>query len=415
MGRKFIRISLGGIHDEAEIRGHRRTYIGAMPGKIIQAIRRVETHNPVFMLDEIDKLTLDFHGDPASALLEVLDPEQNSDFRDNYLDVGFDLSPIMFITTANTTGTILGPLLDRMEVIKLSGYTEGEKVQIAQRYLIPRQLKENGLTHAEVAFSKTSIEAITRFYTRESGVRNLDREIGAVCRKAATAIIEGKPLQRLITPKVVREMLGKTRFGKMDETRERTSLPGIATGLAWTPVGGEVLFIEASKMEGARGFKITGSVGNVMQESAQAALTYVRSKAEHIGLNPLFFDTIDIHLHIPAGATPKDGPSAGVTMTTALVSLLLDKAVRPNLAMTGEVTLSGKVLPVGGIKEKVLAAHRAGIKIVVLPKQNQQDLDELPEEVKKAIQFKLVRNMDEVLKLGLDLKANKNTKNITEK
>ncbi len=405
LGRKFIRISLGGVRDEAEIRGHRRTYIGAMPGRILQAIRRSESHNPVFMLDEIDKLTFDFHGDPGSALLEVLDPEQNSEFRDHYLEVSYDLSQVMFITTANQLDTIPGPLLDRMEIIDISGYTEGEKLAIAKNYLIPRQLKENGLRTKEITFSDDGIKAIIQHYTREAGVRSLEREIGSICRKFVTRMSEGKGKSITINPRNIKVLLGKPTHYGSEEIAVRTSLPGVATGLAWTPVGGEILFIEATKMTGGKGFQITGSIGNVMQESARAALSYVRSKAEQFKIPEDFFDTNDIHLHVPAGAQPKDGPSAGVTMATALVSLITGKQVDPLIAMTGEITLRGLVLPVGGIKEKVLAAHRAGIIKVILPRRNQIDLEELPEEVKKTIKFVYADTVDDVLKTAL-LKPN---------
>ncbi len=402
LGRKFIRVSLGGIRDEAEIRGHRRTYIGAMPGRIIQALRRVESHNPVFMLDEIDKLSFDFHGDPASALLEVLDPEQNFEFRDNYLEVAFDLSEVMFITTANTLETIPAPLLDRMEVIQLSGYTESEKIAIAQQYLIARQLRENGLKSGEIIFEEDAIRAIIGQYTREAGVRNLEREIGRVCRKVVTRLSEGKNGHTSINAELVKEYLGRPRFRGNEEIARRTAVPGVATGLAWTPVGGDVLFIEATRMPGGKGFKITGSVGNVMQESAQAALSYVRARAENLGLPADFFDKLDIHLHIPSGAQPKDGPSAGVTIATALVSLLRNIIVRPDVGMTGEITLRGQVLPVGGIKEKILAAHRAGLKTIILPLQNEYDLNELPEEVRQAITFVFADTIDDVLKHALE-------------
>jgi ATP-dependent Lon protease len=401
LGRKFIRISLGGVRDEAEIRGHRRTYIGAMPGRILQAIRRSDSRNPVFMLDEIDKLTFDFHGDPGSALLEVLDPEQNSEFRDHYLEVAYDLSQVMFITTANQLDTIPGPLMDRMEIIDISGYTEGEKLEIARNYLIPRQLRENGLRSKEISFSDDGIKAIIQNYTREAGVRSLEREIGAVCRKFVTRMSEGLTKSITINPRNVKDLLGKpTHFGSQ-EIAMRTSLPGVATGLAWTPVGGEILFIEATKMAGGKGFQITGSLGNVMQESARAALSYVRSKADQLKIPSDFFDTHDIHLHIPAGAQPKDGPSAGVTMATALVSLISGKQVDPLVAMTGEITLRGLVMPVGGIKEKVLAAHRAGIKKIILPRRNQIDLEELPEEVLKSTKFVFADTVDDVLKSAL--------------
>ena len=358
MERKFIRISLGGVRDEAEIRGHRRTYIGAMPGRIIHALRRVETRNPVFMLDEIDKLGADFRGDPSAALLEALDPEQNNEFRDNYLEVGFDLSQVMFITTANQLETIPAPLLDRMEIIKLAGYTENEKMNIAKYYLIPRQIRENGLRTKEIEFTDEGIKRIIRMYTREAGVRNLEREIGTICRKTATKITEEDSTPHYkITPEMVTEFLGRAKFIKTVEIASRTAIPGVATGLAWTPVGGEILFIEASKMEGSKGFQITGSIGKVMQESAQAALSYIRSHANELDIDANFYENTDLHLHIPAGAQPKDGPSAGVTIVSALVSLLTNRTIRPNIGMTGEISLSGQVLPVGGIKEKVLAAH----------------------------------------------------------
>jgi ATP-dependent Lon protease len=405
MGRKFVRISLGGVRDEAEIRGHRRTYIGAMPGRIIQALRRVETRNPVFMLDEIDKLSFDFRGDPASALLEVLDPEQNLEFRDNYIEVAFDLSQVMFITTANQMETIPGPLLDRMEIIQLSGYTDSEKFEIARRYLIPRQLRENSLRSEEIEFTPKALTTIIRHYTREAGVRNLEREIGSICRKVATKITEGKITRQVVDENTVREFLGRPKYLGTEEIQRRTEIPGVATGLAWTPVGGDVLFIEATIMPGSKGFITTGSVGKVMQESAQAALSYVRSRAAQLGIDPTIFEKSDIHLHIPAGAQPKDGPSAGVTMATALVSLLTGRLVRSDVGMTGEITLRGQVLPVGGIKEKVLAAHRAGLKTVILPKDNEADLEDLPEEVHNAIQFILIDSVDEVLEHALEQKV----------
>jgi len=402
MGRKFIRVSLGGVRDEAEIRGHRRTYIGAMPGRILQALRRIESRNPVFMLDEIDKLSFDFHGDPASALLEVLDPEQNIEFRDHYLEVAFDLSQVMFITTANQLETIPAPLLDRMEVIRIAGYTDGEKAAIAKKYLIPRQLRENGLRSDEIQFSDEAVYHLIRKYTREAGVRNLEREIGAVARKVVTQITEGKNGTQAITPDMIREFLGRPLYLGSEEIIERTSMPGVATGLAWTPVGGDILFIEATRMPGSKGFQITGSLGNVMQESARAALSFVRSRAEKLGLQADFFEKSDVHLHIPAGAQPKDGPSAGVTMATALVSLISGRPVKANVGMTGEITLRGQVLPVGGIKEKVLAAHRSGLKVIVLPKRNEMDLEDLPEEVRKAIEFVFVETVDEVLQAALE-------------
>ncbi len=401
MGRKFIRISLGGMRDEAEIRGHRRTYIGAMPGRILQALRRVESHNPVFMLDEVDKLTFDFHGDPASALLEVLDPEQNSEFRDHYLEVAYDLSQVMFITTANQLDPIPPPLRDRMEIITLSGYTEGEKIAIANGYLFPRQIRENGLRVEEITLTEDSLKEIIRSYTREAGVRSLEREVGSVCRKVVTHIAEGKLETVEITPDKVHEYLGRPTFFGTEEIDMRTSIPGVATGLAYTPVGGDVLFIEATRMPGSKGFQITGSLGNVMQESARAALSYVRSRADELGLDGSFFDKSDIHLHIPAGAQPKDGPSAGITMATALVSLISGRPVRHDVGMTGEITLRGQVLPVGGIKEKVLAAHRNGLKTVILPMRNEADLEDLPEEVRKSLKFVFVETMDEAIYAAL--------------
>jgi ATP-dependent Lon protease len=402
MGRKFIRISLGGMRDEAEIRGHRRTYIGAMPGRILQAIRRVESHNPVFMLDEVDKLTFDFHGDPASALLEVLDPEQNSEFRDHYLEVAYDLSQVMFITTANLLEPIPPPLRDRMEIISLSGYTEGEKISIADGYLIPRQVRENGLHPEEICFTRAGLQTAIRSYTREAGVRNLEREIGSVCRKVVTNIAEGKVKTVEITPEKVRDYLGRPTFFGNEEVTKRLSIPGVATGLAYTPVGGDILFIEATRMPGSKGFQITGSLGNVMQESARAALSFVRSRAEKLGLEASFFEKSDFHLHIPGGAQPKDGPSAGVTIATSLVSLVSGRLVRPDLAMTGEITLQGQVLPVGGIKEKLLAAHRSGLVTVILPRRNEADLEDLPEEVRSSMHFILVETMDEVLEAALE-------------
>ncbi len=400
--RKFIRLSLGGVRDEAEIRGHRRTYIGAMPGRIIQSLRRVGTKNPIFMLDEIDKVSSDFRGDPASALLEVLDPEQNYEFRDNYLEAPFDLSQVMFITTANQLGTIPSPLLDRMEVIQISGYTENEKINIAKKYLVPRQLKQNGLEPEEIKFDHAAIKHITHAYTKESGVRNLEREIGTICRKIATAITEGKNIPDVINAQEVRELLGKPKFHDTDEIIRRTSLPGVATGLAWTPVGGDILFIEATKMPGSKGFTITGSIGKVMQESAQTALSLVRSKAIELNISPDDFANNDVHLHVPAGAQPKDGPSAGITISTALVSLFTNRLVRADIAMTGEISLKGQVLPVGGIKEKLLAAHRSGINTVILPKNNEVDLDDIPEEIKKEMSYHLVENIEEVLKFALE-------------
>jgi len=405
LGRKFVRISLGGTRDEAEIRGHRRTYIGAMPGRIIQALRRVETRNPVFMLDEVDKLVFDFHGDPASALLEVLDPEQNVEFRDHYLEVPFDLSQVMFITTANLLEPIPAPLRDRMEIINLSGYTEREKIAIARGYLIPRQLRENGLRPEEIRFTDEALQKIIRSYTREAGVRNLEREIGSVCRKVVTQIAEASINETVITVEKVQEYLGRPRYFSDEEIAWRTSVPGVATGLAWTPFGGDVLFIEATQMPGSKGFQITGSIGNVMQESARAALSYVRSRTQQLGLADDFFEKTDVHLHIPAGAQPKDGPSAGVAIVTALVSLISGRPVRRDVGMTGEITLRGQVLPVGGIKEKVLAAHRSGLKTVILPRYNQADLEDIPNEVLNELQFIFVEDVDEVLQAALEPKT----------
>jgi ATP-dependent Lon protease len=402
LGRKFCRISLGGVRDEAEIRGHRRTYIGALPGRIIQALKRTESRNPVFMLDEVDKLGHDFRGDPSSALLEVLDPEQNREFRDHYLEVAFDLSQVMFITTANSLAPIPGPLRDRMEIIEISSYTEGDKIAIAKGYLLPRQLRENGLLAKEVELTDEAIEVIIRSYTREAGVRNLEREIGAVCRKIVTKIAEGSKRKIKVTPKIVRDFLGRPKFYHTEEIATRTALPGVATGLSWTPVGGEVLFIEATCMPGSKGFQLTGSLGDVMQESARAALSYVRSNAEKLGLGSDFFQDTDIHLHVPAGAQPKDGPSAGVTMATALVSLVSGKPIKAEVGMTGEITLRGQVMPVGGIKEKILAAHRAGLSVIIIPKRNEADLEELPEEVLQDLEFRFVETMDEVLQIALD-------------
>jgi ATP-dependent Lon protease len=394
LGREFIRQSLGGVHDEAEIRGHRRTYIGAMPGRIIQAIRRVGTRNPVFMLDEVDKIGADFRGDPASALLEVLDPEQNREFRDHYLDVPFDLSQVMFVTTANVLDTIPAPLRDRMEVLQLSGYTEDEKLSIAKGYLIPRQIRENGLKPEEIAFEDAALQRIIREYTREAGVRELERQIGTICRKVAAQVAEGATEPVMVTEQVAVDYLGKPSY--FYEAAERTQVPGVVTGLAWTPTGGDILFIEATKMKGNKGFTITGQLGDVMRESAQAALSYVRSNAKELGIDEESFANLDIHLHVPAGAIPKDGPSAGVAMATALASLMKGEPVNSELGMTGEITLRGQVLPVGGIKEKVLAAHRAGLKIVSLPRRNEKDLDELPEDVKSEMKFILVDRVEQV-------------------
>ncbi len=405
MERKFIRASLGGIRDEAEIRGHRRTYIGSMPGRILQSLRRVGSRNPVFMLDEVDKLTMDFHGDPASALLEVLDPEQNSEFSDNYLEVAYDLSQVFFIATANTLEYIPGPLRDRMEIIYLSGYTENEKLAIARGYLIPRQIRENSLRESEVKFTDEAIKLIIRQYTREAGVRNLERKIGAVCRKIGTRIAEGKSKKYRVTPKLVEEFLDHPIYLGPEELNKRTSIPGVVPGLAWTSFGGDILLIEATSMPGGRGFQITGSIGNVMQESARAALSYVRSRAHSLGLPHEFFDKHDIHMHIPAGAQPKDGPSAGVTMATSLVSLISGRKVKPQIGMTGEITLRGQVLAIGGVKEKVLAAHRSGLTTVILPKPNEQDLDDVPDEIRKSMKFIFAETVDDVINAALEKKS----------
>ncbi|HSQ40632.1 MAG TPA: endopeptidase La, partial [Anaerolineales bacterium] len=414
LDRKFTRMSLGGMRDEAEIRGHRRTYIGAMPGRILQAMRRIESRNPVFMLDEIDKLVFDFHGDPASALLEVLDPEQNSEFRDNYLEVPIDLSQVMFITTANTLETVPGPLLDRMEIIYLSGYTDREKIAIARGYLIPRQLRENGLRAKEVIFSDESLQKIIREYTREAGVRNLERKIGAVCRKVGTRIAEGRRSAVKMTPKVVEELLDNPIYLGQEEISRRTSIPGVVPGLAWTSFGGDILYIESTKMPGNKGFQVSGSLGNVMQESARAAFSYVRSRADELKLSADFFNNNDIHLHVPAGATPKDGPSAGVTMATSLVSLISGRKVLPQVGMTGEITLRGQVLPVGGIKEKILAAHRNGLRTIIMPKRNKQDLDDVPDEIKKSMKFVFAETVEDVLDASLE-KAKKPVKTTAKK
>lgn len=405
MGRKFIRISLGGVHDEAEIRGHRRTYIGAMPGRVLQALRRVESRNPVFMLDEVDKMGKDFRGDPASALLEVLDPEQNREFRDHYLEEAFDLSSVMFITTANWMETIPAPLLDRMEVIRLSGYTENEKIAIAQGYLQPRQVRENGLRKSEITFTDEGLLEIIRGYTREAGVRNMEREIGQVCRRVATRVAEGKLKHVDITPEAVRKYLRKPRFHGPEEISQRTSMPGVATGLAWTPTGGDVLFVEATAMDGGKEFQLTGSLGQVMQESAKAALSYVRSVSADLNIDSDYWQKHDIHIHVPAGAQPKDGPSAGVTMAAAIASMVTGRTIHHNVGMTGEITLRGKVLPVGGVKEKVLAAHRIGLRKVILPAKNQVDLEDVPDEVREEMEFILVETVDEVFSAALAKKS----------
>jgi ATP-dependent Lon protease len=406
VGRKFVRMSLGGVRDEAEIRGHRRTYVGAMPGRFVQAIRRAESNNPVIMLDEVDKVGSDWRGDPSSALLEALDPEQNKDFRDHYLDLPFDLSRVMFITTANTLDTIPPPLRDRMEIIQLPGYTEEEKVQIARNYLVPKQLKAHGLTEAEVKFDDDALRAIIGDYTREAGVRNVEREVAAVVRKVATRVAEGVSTEVMVDAALVRELLGRPRY--FGEVAERIDRPGVATGLVWTPVGGEIMFVEATQMPGKKSLKLTGQMGDVMKESAEAALSFVRSKAKELGIDPSFFENNDIHIHVPAGAVPKDGPSAGVALVTALVSLLTGQIVRSDVAMTGEITLRGKVLPIGGVKEKVLGARRAGISTVILPRRNESDLEDLAPELRDQMTFVFVDNAEDVLRVALDTEAEAN-------
>jgi ATP-dependent Lon protease len=397
--RKFVRMSLGGMHDEAEIRGHRRTYIGAMPGSIIQSIRRAESRNPVFMLDEIDKVGADFRGDPSSALLEVLDPEQNSTFRDHYLDLPFDLSKVFFITTANVLETIHPALRDRMEILMLPGYTEHEKIVIAQKYLIPKQMEKHGLEQGDVRFSEEGIKKIVSSYTKEAGVRNLERQIARVCRKVAFKKGQGEKTGDTVTPEALRDYLGPERF--FPEVAMRTSRPGVATGLAWTEAGGDILFVEATKMPGRKELSLTGQLGGVMQESAKAALSYVRTKARELGIEKDFFEKYDLHVHVPAGAIPKDGPSAGVTIACALASELTGRPVRNDVAMTGEITLSGLVLPVGGIKEKILAAKAAGIKKVILPARNRGDVEEIGAELKEGMEFVFVESADEVFRLAL--------------
>jgi ATP-dependent Lon protease len=410
LGREFERISAGGVRDEAEIRGHRRTYIGALPGTIIRALRDAGSNNPLFMIDEIDKMGADWRGDPSSAMLEVLDPEQNSTFRDHYLDVPFDLSNVMFITTGNTLDTIPGPLRDRMEVIQLAGYTEDEKLEIAKRYLVPRQIERNGLKKSWIAINDRALRTIIRDYTREAGVRNLEREIGTVCRKIARDVAESsngaRPAKKAsITDARVRELLGRPRF--YSETKRRTRQPGVATGLAWTPVGGDVLFVEATSFPGKGRLTITGQLGDVMRESAQAALSYVRGHHGELapGLGEDWFAEHDIHIHVPAGAIPKDGPSAGVTMATALVSLVTGRPVRDEVGMTGEMTLTGQVLPIGGLKEKALAAQRAGVTTVIAPTLNEADVEEIPEHLRRDLSFVFVDHIDDVLDVALEAPA----------
>ena len=408
MERSFERMSVGGVRDESEIRGHRRTYIGAMPGTIIRALRDAGSNNPVLMIDEIDKMGTDFRGDPASAMLEVLDPEQNSSFRDHYLDVPFDLSNVFFICTANQVDTIPPALLDRMEVIELSGYTHEEKREIATRYLVPRQMELNGVGKSRIEFTKPALNLIIDGYTREAGVRNLEREIGSISRKVAREFAEGtRRSKRVIRPEVVTELLGKPRFTA--EVKRRTSEPGVATGLAWTPVGGDVLFVEALAYPGDGKLQITGQLGDVMKESAAAALSYVKSKTEtgELGsdVSAEWFKAHDLHVHVPAGAIPKDGPSAGVTMATAIASRVTGRPVRADVAMTGEITLTGMVLPIGGLKEKALAAQRAGIRRIVIPRRNEADIDDIPEVLRRKMTFMLVDHIDEVLDIALQKRA----------
>jgi len=405
MGREFVRISLGGVRDEAEIRGHRRTYIGALPGRIIASLKKAGTNNPIFMLDEIDKLGMDFRGDPSSALLEVLDPEQNFSFNDHYLEVDFDLSNIMFITTANRIDKIPGPLRDRMEVLEFSGYIMEEKLQIAIDHLLPKQIKEHGLRKKEIKFSDESICLLVESYTREAGVRNLERQLANVCRKVAREITDGKVKSINITPEKVYEYLGPIKF--ISEIAERTQQPGVVIGLAWTAFGGDILFIEATKMPGKGVLKLTGKLGDVMKESVQAAFSYVRANAHKLGLDPTFYKKLDIHVHVPAGAIPKDGPSAGVAMITALVSLLSNKPVKDRLGMTGEISLRGNVLPIGGLKEKSTAAHRAGLTHILAPAQNEKDLVDIPKKVLKDLKISFVKDVSEVLKLALGLEGRK--------
>jgi len=403
LGRTFMRLSLGGVRDEAEIRGHRRTYIGALPGRIIQSLQRASSNNPVIMLDEIDKVGTDYRGDPSSALLEVLDPEQNNSFVDHYLDLPFDLSKVFFITTANIVDTIPPPLLDRMEVLELSGYTEPDKLEISKRYLVPKQLKEHALKETDVIFDDSAIVEVIRSYTREAGVRNLERNLATLCRKSTRQIVTGTKPPIKITGKEVRDILGPERY--LHDAAEEKDEVGVVVGMAWTPVGGDILFVEATVVEGNGHLRLTGRLGDVMKESAEAAMTYVRSRSKKLGLPDNFHRKKDVHVHIPEGAIPKDGPSAGVTMTTALVSALTKRPARRDIAMTGEITLRGKVLAVGGIRDKVLAAHRAGIKTIILPKENQRNLEDIPEHVKNELQFFFVEHLDEVLDKALKLEG----------
>jgi len=406
MGREFVRISLGGVRDEAEIRGHRRTYIGALPGRIITGLKKAGTRNPIFMLDEIDKLGNDFRGDPSSALLEVLDPEQNFAFNDHYLEVDFDLSDVIFVTTANRVDQIPGPLRDRMEILEFTGYIMSEKVAIAREYLVSKQIKEHGLRKSEIKFSDDALAEIVEYYTRESGVRNLERQVANVCRKVAKEIATKERSSVKISPKKINDYLGPRKF--YPEVNERANKPGIVVGLAWTAFGGDILFIEASKMPGKGNLKLTGQLGDVMKESAQAAMSYVRSNSKSLGIEKGFYEKYDIHVHVPAGAIPKDGPSAGVTLLSAIVSLLLNKPLKENFAMTGEISLRGNVMPIGGLKEKVTAAHRAGVKHIIAPFLNKKDIEDIPEEIQKDLKFSFVRDVEEVLKLVLGLNVKNN-------
>jgi len=406
MNRKFVRMALGGVRDEAEIRGHRRTYIGALPGRIIQSLKKADSNNPVFLLDEVDKLGNDFRGDPSSALLEVLDPEQNATFTDHYLDIEFDLSKVMFIATANVLDTIPGPLRDRMEIVDLSGYTIQEKLAIAQRHLLDKQLEAHALSKDDLEIPEETILALIESYTREAGVRNLEREIAAVCRSVAAEIARGRTDKRVVSPTDLHDILGAIRF--FPEMKARTWGPGLATGLAWTPVGGKILFIETSSMKGRGGLTLTGKLGDVMKESATAALTYIRSHVDDLGIDEEIFSKIDLHVHVPEGAIPKDGPSAGVAMVNSLVSVITGRTVRPDVAMTGEITLRGDVLPVGGIAEKVLAALRAGIRELILPVLNEKDVLEIPEDVREGVIFHYPHTIREALEYALEKKVDEN-------
>jgi ATP-dependent Lon protease len=399
LGRKFTRISLGGVRDEAEIRGHRRTYVGALPGRIIQGVRQAGSNNPLFMLDEVDKLGTDFRGDPSAALLEVLDPEQNDKFSDHYLEVPFDLSQVMFITTGNVLHTVPAALLDRMEVIELPGYTDEEKVEISKTFLIPRQMESHGLTPKNIEFTDDALRLIISEYTREAGLRNFEREIANICRKVARRVAEGARKKSVVGRGAVEEFLGPIKYFR--DAAERTMAPGVATGVAWTEAGGDIIFVETSQMKGGKSLTLTGHLGDVMQESAQAALTYIRSNADALDVPADFYEKNDLHVHVPHGGVPKDGPSAGSTIATSMLSLLTGRPVRPDVAMTGEITLKGKVLPVGGVKEKILAARRAGIKTVILPRKNDKDLSEVPDVVKKGMKFVFVDSLDEVFKSAL--------------